>query len=51
MDRGAWWATVQSVAELDMIERLSMHAYIGIFISSATDCVILGLVVGRTLFY
>ena len=51
MDRGAWWATVQSVAELDMIERLSMHAYIGILISSATDCVILGLVVGRTLFY
>ena len=50
MDRGAWWATVQSVAQLDMIERLSMHAYIGIFIS-ATDCVILGLVVGGTLFY
>ena len=51
MDRGAWWATVQSVAQLDMIERLSMHAYIGIFISSATDCVILGLVLGGTLFY
>ena len=37
--------------ELDMLERLSMHASIGIFISSATDCVILGLVVGGTLFY
>ena len=23
MDRGAWWATVHDVAELDMTERLS----------------------------
>ena len=27
MDRGAWWATVHEVAELDMTEKLSMHVY------------------------
>ena len=26
MDRGAWWATVHEVAELDMTERMHMHA-------------------------
>ena len=26
MDRGAWWATVHGVAELDMTDQLSMHA-------------------------
>ena len=28
MDRGAWWATVHRVAELDAIEQLSTHACI-----------------------
>ena len=28
MDRGAWWATVQGVAESDMAEQLSTHVYI-----------------------
>ena len=28
MDRGAWQAAVHRVAELDMTERLSMHAWL-----------------------
>ena len=28
MDRGAWWATVHEVAELDTTERLSLHAFV-----------------------
>ena len=27
MDRGAWWATVHEVTELDVTEKLSMHMY------------------------
>jgi len=28
MDRAAWWTIVHGVAELDTIERLSMHAHV-----------------------
>ena len=28
MDRGAWWATVQGVAELDMTEHTTLLEYI-----------------------
>ena len=27
MDRGAWWATVHRITELDMTEHLSMHTH------------------------
>ena len=27
VDRGAWWATVHGVTELDTTEQLSMHTY------------------------
>ena len=29
MDRGAWWATVHGVTELDKTEPLSVHTFLG----------------------
>ena len=28
LDRGAWWATVHSITESDMTERLSTHTHV-----------------------
>ena len=42
IDRGAWWATIHGVAELDMAEQLSTHItnqLLNIFITSKRNCI------------
>ena len=37
MDRGAWWATVHGVAELDMTEQLTHFIYVAKYPSMAAQ--------------